>query len=315
MAAKILLPDDKNLVRPDDLSTAQFLRAGVFGINGSGKSSLAASAARAGHRVLVASVGVENTKPYRGYGGRIYTRKVRTWDDLFPLIKMLDTGLNHPDVRSGDSQFFDFLVFDTWTRMQGSAAKKIAGWDPPADINALGKKLMQAPKTPRGFEAWQQIGELSNQWIGYFMDLPMHILWLFQEETRTPTTGQGERAIQTGPTKIGPMLTPSAIIGVRDSLEMLGRLYDPDIEPEDDPLGENSFGVIKREINPDRKEERRLLVGQHPLYLTKGPTHSLGYTVRNPTIKKLERALDAKPFRISERDDEPNAPATKEESE
>ena len=102
------------------------------------------------------------------------------------------------------------------------------------------------------------------------MDLPMHIMWLFQEEARTPTSGTGEKVIQTGPTQIGPLLTPTAIGGVRENLELLGRLYDPYIEPEDDPLGENPFGKINRQIDPDRKETRRLLIGQHPLYLTKG---------------------------------------------
>lgn len=287
-----------DVILPDELETAEFARWGVFAQNGAGKSTLAASAARARHNVLVASVGIENTKPYRGFKGRIRVVKIKTWDDLFPLIQMVEKLLK---LRGKEGVWVpDVLVFDTWTRMQGSAARKIAGWNPPSDIKELQKALLQAPRTPQGWTAWQQIGELSNQWVGYFMDLPLHILWLFQEEARTPTSGTGEKVIQTGPTKIGPMLTPAAIGGVRENLEMLGRLYDPDIEPEDDELGENPFGKIKRQIDPDRKETRRLLIGQHPLFLTKGPSHATGYAPLNPTWKKLEKALVANPFRVTE---------------
>lgn len=313
-----------DVMLPDDLETAEFARFGILGANGSGKSTVAASAARARRNVIVASVGVENTKPYRGYNGRIRVSKLNTWDDLFPFMKMVLSLLKLRGKK--DVWVPNVLVFDTWTRMQGSAAKKISGWNPPTPpppgsspaaekeyLAALQSALKTAPKTPNGWAAWQQIGELSNQWIGYFMDLPIHILWLFQEEVRTPTSGTGEKVIQTGPTKIGPMLTPAAIGGVRDNLELLGRLYDPYTEPEDDPLNESPFGKINRQIDPDRKETRRLLIGPHPLYLTKGPTHALGYAPLNPTWRMLEKSLSASPFRVGDEPATPETPATAKE--
>ena len=300
------------LILPEEVPGADKARYGIFGNNGGGKSSLAASAAKAGLRVLVASAGVENIKPYKGYGTRIRVHKMRTWEDHYPLIKFLELDLNRPEVVSGEKRpRFDVVVFDTWTRMQGLASRKISGWKPPTDLAGLQRALLIAPKTPRGYQDWQQIGELSNQWISYYQDLPIHLVFLFQEQVRTPTSGGEDNIIQTGPTKVGPMLTPLAIEGVRENLELLGRLYDPSAEVEDDALEENPFGVPKRAIDPEVKPERRLLIGQHSLYLTKGPTHVLGNVVMNPTWRKLAPAIGAAPLEID--DEESEIEATLEE--
>lgn len=280
------------IAAPEAVVSASYARWAIYGLNGTGKTTFLSSIPRSVGPVLVASVGVENVKPLLGHP-HIQVVKIREWADLFELISNLRKGLEDPRVRSGEKPFWKVLAFDTWTRLQGVAAKSIAGWKPPTDIQDLQRVLMQAPKTPRGFEAWQQIGELSNQWIDYFEQLPIHLVFLFQEELRTPTAGAGEKAIQTGPTKIGPMLTPAAVSGVMNSTELVGRLY-VEIDGEEVDLDEDglTWRAAGRRINPAAKEVRRLLIGQHHLYRTKGPTARLGYVVTDPTWEKLAASLE-----------------------
>jgi hypothetical protein len=73
--------------------------------------------------------------------------------------------------------------------------------------------------------------------------------------------------------------------GIKDIVEIVGRLYVEEAEYGD--IGETKH----RDIDPNMQETRRLLIGKHPRYFTKGPTHLLGYTIENPTWDKLAVSL------------------------
>lgn len=284
-------------VAAEEVYSAEYARWGVYGDNGVGKSYLVSTVPK-DFRTLVVSVGRENIKPYLGHGDHITVTKIHQWEELFDLLTDLKTMINGR-IRAGKKPLFGAIAFDTWTRLQGSATRMIAGWNPPGDLAGLARALKEAPKTPRGYDAWQRVGELSNQWMDYFLELQCHIFMLFQEEMRTPTTGTGESAIQTGPTRVGPMLTPAAQQGVLNSLELVGRLY-VEVEGQEASPVEEGYGGIKLGIDPEAKEMRRLLIGKHPLYRTKGPTHVLSYTIVNPSWNKLAKSLGAHPLEIGE---------------
>lgn len=276
----------------ESLIQAGLANWGIMGNNGAGKSTFAASSKV---RTLVVSTGVENIKPYRGKPN-ITVQKLSRWDDLLAVYMqlrhqtLLPNGNPNPAIAGREP----LIVFDTWSRMQGLAMDKVVGVRDSLTMNDadLQQLLLKVPTTPRGYEQWQQIGGLSNIWMANFQLLPIHKLFLFQIGTREPKV-QGELHLT------GPALTPYAIAYVRESVEMLGLLY-VELSGGSSPLaGDGS----ERQINPNAKETRRMLIGQHPAYTTKGPTHILGYTVENPTWDKLAASLD------------PNQPSLQEEEE
>lgn len=274
---------------PSEVATASYSRWGIFGDNGVGKTSFLASIPPELH-VWVISADQENVKPLIPYENHIKVTKLNRWDDLLEVHRFLAKGLlladgtPDPAVRSGEKPFFNVIAFDTWTRLQALAANKIVGYEmlKPSDVE---KYVTTAPKTPQGYQAWQQVGALVAEWLGYFNTLPIHTVSLFQEGFR-----QSDQEGEDG--KIGPLLTPLALRRVMDGLELVGRLYiDYETKPEEGIV----FGAEAShwKINAEQTEKRRLLVGKHPGYRTKGPTHILGYTVEDPTWAKLAKSLSS----------------------
>jgi hypothetical protein len=127
--------------------------------------------------------------------------------------------------------------------------------------------------------------------------LPLHMLYLLQEQDRV-------RDIE-GDVKTGPRLTPEALKGIRDSLEILGRLYvdlqAPNAPSTNGTTGEPlppSLDVVPADrhntgIEPNVKEVRRLFIGQHDRYIAKGPTHLLGRVIDDPSWDKIVPPLMA----------------------
>jgi hypothetical protein len=117
----------------------------------------------------------------------------------------------------------------------------------------------------------------------------VHILYLMQENDREARFGE-EGEVQTG-----PRLTPSALQGIRDSVEILGRLYvevstaSGDGDDDSPPIIDLNEGRTR--IPEAAREVRKLFIGQHERYLAKGPTHILGRIVRDPTWDRLTDPL------------------------
>jgi hypothetical protein len=136
------------------------------------------------------------------------------------------------------------------------------------------------PKNPHDWRGWGQVGALCSEWQRNFNMLPVNICYLMQEQDRRQ---EGETTTRTG-----PRLTPEALKGIRDSLEVLGRLY-VDLAPGDSNTEEGMPPPLNLSldpadhIDPNLREIRRLFIGQHERYIAKGPTHILGRVVTNPT--------------------------------
>jgi len=178
-------------------------------------------------------------------------------------------------------------VWDTWSRVQDLAVGKVTGYE-PSDPAKLAQYIDRIPKSPANWQGWGQVGALCSEWQRNFNLLPINILYLLQEQDR-------RREVEDD-VKTGPRLTPEALKGIRDSLEILGRLYvdlaapDPTAAPKDgEPLPPTSWtaGPQGDAIDPNLREIRRLFIGQHERYIAKGPTHILGRVIDNPTWDKI----------------------------
>lgn len=309
------------ILPPEQVVSAGLARWGWYGPNGAGKTDLLSTCPLLS---LIVSADRENVDPFRGKRN-FFVYKIGHWDQLADILKMfqqpgkhqgyrdwlraaaqdpayypiLGAKLQDPDVKAGRKSVFDMLAFDTWTRVQALAVNKIVGYDivkPGQEAEYIGR----APKLPRGYEQWQQIGAMAGEWMGYFESLPVHVVFTFQELKREAKT-------ELDVPEIGPAMTPEALKTVRDSLKMVGRLYvdlaDPKangVAPTQDAaqaapgieinVPDTNAAESLRAINPSTVETRMLLVGKHPLFFSKGDSRKLGYVVREPTWDKLARA-------------------------
>lgn len=296
----------------EEILTSKYARWGFYGANGVGKTTFVQSIPQM-LQVLVVSADDENTQPLKGLP-HVSVAKVTAWEDVADILSMIQNPggtplfreflkklaahpasaalaqkrLNVPEVKSGAEPFWQVIVFDTWTRMQALAANMIVGYEmvKPGQETRFAKT---APKLPKGYEAWQQIGALAGEWLRYFQRVPMHSIFMMQE-ARRESKFEDEAAI------IGPALTPAALVHAKDTLSMVGRMYvsliptdavsngSADATSLDVTLGDDDSPLTIRE---NVKEVRKLLIGKHDHYFTKGPTHKLGYVVVEPTWAKL----------------------------
>ncbi len=273
---------------PEQVLTGMYVHYGIYGRNGTGKTTLLSTVPKE-LPMLVVSADQENVKPLIG---RPNTRVavISLWEQLAQIYDFLRKGLllpngqPDPDVLSGRKPFFRVLAFDTWSRMQGIAANKVIGYQRMSPEDAM-KFISVAPKTARGYDAWQQIGALAGEWMRYFEELPIHCIFLFQEGIREIDGPYGGKLVE-----VGPLLTPLAAQHAKDTLEIVGRLYvETADEGGDDLLG----GVVSQShrIDPSAVEVRKLLIGQEPPFFAKGPTHKLGRVIEDPTWEKLTASL------------------------
>jgi hypothetical protein len=207
----------------------------------------------------------------------VLVSKVSEWQDLDDILELARA----LEVRAKKNGVTACVAFDTWSRLQGMCMNHMAGFKVVEPGNEA-KYILDAPRLPRGYEPWQQIGALMGTWLEYFGRLDVHLIFLMQEMDRHP---QHEADILV----TEPVLTPSALGRCFDSLEMVGRLY-VELQTTQDVLAAVDDGA-KRGIDPHAKEVRRLLLGHHPRYRTKGDTQSLGYVVEEPTFEKLAATL------------------------
>lgn len=264
------------ILQPKDILALDHLRIGIYARNGVGKSTLASSI---DVNTLVISVDDENVRPYMNKPN-IRVAKIRRWTDVMDVY----------DIISNPKSQIQALVWDTWSRIQDLALGYVCGYEPsdPAKLRAYIERI---PKTPQGWQGWNQIGALCSEWQRNFNLLPVHAMYLMQENDRENRLGDEVATITTG-----PRLTPYALQGIRDSVEILGRLYvdvDTNKEGSDDdapPIIELEEG--KSSVIPENaREVRKLFIGQHDRYIAKGPTHVLGRIVRDPTWLKLTEPL------------------------
>ena len=253
-------------------------------------------------RVWVISAGKENIKVLEPYP-HIQVTKINRWQQLLDVYLFAKRNLLEEDGKTPKVKpnFFDVIAFDTWTRKQILAMQMKAGRELVKEGDEA-KYLTNVPRLGGDFTFWQQAEGLVTEWMGYFLDLPIHTLFMFQEITKDPQ-------FEGDPLRTTLALSKSAITKPMEDLELVGRLYAEVDEPTSaDPLAgitSNPDPTLRR-IDPNAKVTRRLLIGPHDRYLCKGPTHILGYTVENPTWEKLAKSLEPKAYALE------NAPKNEE---
>jgi len=263
-------------VPPDKIASLTHVRMGIYGPNGAGKTTLASTIPDT-ERVLFVSVDDENIRPV-AHLKHFRVLKLRRWNDILTIYQALTTPGNK----------ITTLVWDTWSRIQDLAVGKVTGYE-PADVNKLSQYINQIPRSPNGWAGWGQVGALCSEWQRNFNMLPMHVLYLLQEQDRRDQDD----------VKTGPRLTPEALKGIRDSLELLGRLYvDLEAPGTNGSAGEpppiNLLAAPQTDrIDPNVTEIRRLFIGQHERYIAKGPTRILGRVITEPTWDNIVLPLMA----------------------
>jgi hypothetical protein len=261
------------------------VRLGIYGANGSGKTTFASTIPET-ERVLYVSVDDENIRPVARLK-HFRVLKLRRWNDLLVIYQ----ALAHPQNK------ITTLVWDTWSRIQDLAVGKVTGYE-PSDPAKLTQYIDKIPKSPANWQGWGQVGALCSEWQRNFNILPIHVIYLLQEQDRRREVEEDVRT--------GPRLTPEALKGIRDSLEILGRLYvdleapgangkvDAEVPPPVPTLDLlSSPAQAAAQIDPDAKEVRRLFIGQHERYIAKGPTHVLGRVITDPNWDKIVPPLMA----------------------
>src|SRR5439155_18433896 len=146
----------QTILSPDQIPALTKVRLGIFARNGAGKTTFASTIPEvdetgARHRVLAASVDIENIRPYTT---RKHYRvaKLTQWNDLLDLYEMVLGSL------SSKAPVTD-VIFDTWSRNQDLAIGKVTGYN-PTDPEKLRQYIERIPKRPQGWDGWGQVGAL-----------------------------------------------------------------------------------------------------------------------------------------------------------
>lgn len=273
-----------------EVTTSRLARWGLFGRNGAGKTTFLSTIPK-DYPTWVLAADNENMDPLVGHE-HIKTPILREWKQMGDYYEMVRKAYSvHPRAWEKFPGIPRVVAFDTWTRMQALAANMLTKYT-PAEFEVAQKYIETAPRLPKGWEAWQQIGALASEWMRNWERLPVHLIFLFQEQEKESREGS-----ELSVPKIGPMMTPLAVQAAKDTLKIIGRLYVvTEKAGGDDKIAFNpaqaSAATSLREIDEDVTERRKLLLGEHPLYVTKGPVSKLGYVVTEPTWAKLAASLE-----------------------
>lgn len=290
------------IVRPEDLILTDKISMGAYGKNGMGKTTFLSTVDEDIPTLVAYAGGEPGLKVIRGKP-HIWVVQVDKWSDLGEVYELVSTPgaptklmemlkasvaadprrrdvvqkrISNPAFRAGKEPFFGAVGIDTWTRMQALALSEITGQDTPEE-GTEAEFISEAPRLPKGYDAWQKIGSLTGQWIRYFARLPIHKIFLFQEQDRHPKfEGDGEVTTSMA-------LTPSALVVPMEILEIVGRIY---VVLEDETgkiMEDNQPGTVRL----DRKEVRYLFIGKDTRYFAKGDTQKMGRAIRDPSWKKI----------------------------
>ncbi len=295
------------LMRPEDAVRADKLAIGIYGDNGMGKTRFVSTIDPTIPTLVVSGSEEPLLKPLGGKS-HIWSVSIQTWAELGEvynlastpgappaLLEMLkdstekDPGrkeviqarIKDPRFRSKVEPFFGCIAIDTWTRLQALALAAITGQEPPEE-GTEAEFISEAPRLPKGFDAWQKIGSLTAEWMRYFVRLPIHKVFLFQEQDRHPKfEGDGEVVTL-------PALTPAAIPTAKEILELLGRLYVVLEGGESAVLGDKQPKIV----NLEPKEVRYLFIGKDGRYFAKGDTEAFGVrAIRDPDWGKIASVM------------------------
>jgi phage nucleotide-binding protein len=220
-----------------------------YGRSGTGKTTLAGTYPTPSLVLDIREQGTNSLVDVQG----IDVLAIESWADIEVVYQLLASG-NHQ---------YRTVIIDTVTQMQELAMEKV---------------LMDEGKQPGTTQIfmnhWGSMGKLMKQWITYFRDLPMNVVFLAQD--RTTEAQENQQAEQLIP-EVGPRLSPSVAGTLCAAVSVIGNTYVDEV-----PVAEGK--QIKNKI------QYMLRLGPHRLYTTKirqPKGNQLPASITNPTYEKI----------------------------
>lgn len=285
-------------LQPADLESLLTVRWAIFGRNGRGKTTFLRSIppdlvfiyVTVGHerglRAVADKLWIPAAGKKRPPDRNLIPYVLNRFNDLQQLLDTVDSLIDRGIIHG--------MAWDTLSRVQDLAIGKIMNYE-PNEPGTERQYIDRIPKTPRGYDHWDQVGALTLEWTRYFNRRPIHQIYLLQEQDREVKYDENVQTVTR--------LTPACYRGLYDDMEMIGRLYVEVAgrEVEGDVAAVTADEIIKdgkgdqhhREINPDAVETRKLFIGQHDRYMCKGDTARLGRVIDDPTWAKLTAPAQA----------------------
>jgi hypothetical protein len=290
-------------LKAEDLASLMTARWCIFARNGRGKTWFLRSIPP-NLRFLYVTVGHERgiravahmLRTQANQKGNLIPYVINRFNDLQKLLETVDQMI--------EKGWIDGMAWDTLSRVQDLAIGKIMSYE-PTQPGSEKDYVDRIPKTPKGYDSWDQVGALTIEWVRYFNRRPIHQIYLLQEQDREVKYDENVQTITR--------LTPGAYRGLYDDMELVGRLYvevgGQEFEGQMDESGiavpkpvtaealisEGKEDKFKRDIDPNAREVRKLFIGAHDRYWTKGNTAVLGRVISDPTWDKLAVSLSPTP--------------------
>lgn len=258
------------VLRADQYATTKLARWAWYGPNSVGKTSLLATIPPELRLWVITAVG-ENMDPLRNRPNTLIT-PLQSWDQLDEVFA----------VAKDPKSAINVIAFDTVSRLLDVALEKVSGIK--RDPLKAAQYLTVTPNSKRDWDVWRAVGWLGKELVLNFDQLPIHTVYLYQEETYHPKFD--DDILVTTPRLVGNI----AWATIKDIHKLVGRLYVAEDAGMTDGLIQLDSGK-GREINPNIKQKRYMLIGQHERYFSKGDTRTLGYVIEDPTWEKLAASL------------------------
>jgi len=178
---------------------------------------------------------------------RIDVFQASRWEDLHDIEQYLRY----------ESHGYSWVGVDTITATQVLAVRK-----------TIHERELSADAHIISMPEWGKVGELAGEFYLRFRQLPLHVIFLAQEQMRD---GEG------GMPEYQPSISPGSLLKLQPAMFLMGRLYTREVESA--TPGGHEVSV-----------ERRLRVGPHQGAMTKVralPGRSLPAVIRNPDLGRI----------------------------
>lgn len=234
-----------------------YLKLVIYGRNGMGKTTFGASSDL---KTLIIDFNEQGTLSVRSRKN-VSVYRVQFWDEIDWIYWYLKAGKHD----------YEVVVLDTVSSMAVIGMKWVLG-------DELSRDASRDPIMPDK-RSWGKLGQLMQNQIYNFRNLPMHVVFTAHERNTTTEDEEGGTLLETH-----PELSPAPRSTLLGAVHVVGRLFTREVQVKGDSK---------------KKTERRLLVGPHPRYVSKirkDMDVQIPAVVRNPTLQYfLENVLPHMP--------------------
>jgi GTPase SAR1 family protein len=213
-------------------STDDFLTILIYGRSGSGKTTFASTFPKKLLLLDVKDRGTDSVKDVKG----IDVFNVTSWLDFESIYWAL----------AESKHSYKTVVIDTISNIQDLAVDEVKRRENVDLESSMSQRL------------WGDMSRLMSQWIYYYRDLPMHIVFVAQERTRRGSDDETNYDDQLDP-EVGPAVIPSVAKTLCAAVKVIGNAY---IRQITGPSKKNPGQLVTR-------TSYMIRVGPHPYYITK----------------------------------------------